>query len=484
MNLTSWLDSNVLFGFRLRCILLNIGSYKKCKSCSALCKTWNNRKKDFCDFCSRKCSNSFKKKIRKAKETRLKKYGNANYNNREKSIQTCLKKYGVEHYLSSVESRSKIRETCLKKGNGKYYNNMEKNFETCLKKYGSFSSQSHISKEVLQKLNDKNFLETEHIHNQKSLTCIALELGVSLFCVRRYLKLHDIDVNYYFFSQYEKEICNFIKIYYDGLLLTNVRDVIFPKELDVYLPDLNLAIEFHGLYWHSFDYKETAEEKKYHYNKRAECKEHNIQLLQIFEDEWLDPNKKDIWKSLILNKLNVCKTKIYARNCLIEEIDNNVYKDFCNENHLQGFSNAKIRLGLFYQNELIFVMSFSKSRYDKKFEYELIRLCSKKYFTIIGGASKLLSYFIKKYSNSLVSYCDLRYSNGEVYKKLGFTFSHISPPNYFYVYNNERKGRLEYQKHKLVNKLNIFDENLTESQNMFNNGFRRIWDAGNICYYK
>ena len=255
--------------------------------------------------------------------------------------------------------------------------------------------------------------------------------------------------------------------------------------MDIYIPDKKLAIEFNGLYWHSYNKPESPKEKQYHYTKYAVCKNNDIQLLQIFEDEWRDPNKKDIWKSLILNKLGISKKIIYGRKCEIKEIDIEKYKTFCQENHLFGYLDAKIKIGLFHQNELVFVVSFSKSRYDKKFDYELVRLCSKKHYTVVGGASKLLSYFIKNYSGSLISYCDLRYSSGTIYKKLGFTFSHISPPNYFYVPYGSliRESRLPYQKHKLSKQLENFNPDLSEAQNMFNHGFRRIWDCGQMVFH-
>ena len=122
-------------------------------------------------------------------------------------------------------------------------------------------------------------------------------------------------------------------------------------------------------------------------------------------------------------------------------------------------------------------MTFCKSRFNKNFEWELSRFSSSKH--VIGGAGKLLKYFERVYKpKSLITYADRRFSQGNLYYKLGFTFDHFSSPNYFYVKNQIKLSRIQCQKHKLIKILgNKFDKNLTESENMCLNGYNKIYDC-------
>ena len=236
------------------------------------------------------------------------------------------------------------------------------------------------------------------------------------------------------------------------------------------MPDFKLAIEYNGYYWHS------KKDKNYHLNKTELCNEKGIQLLHIFDFDDLD-----IWKSIISNKLGL-NTKIYARKCIIKELEYKEVKDFLNTNHLQGTCPSKINLGLFYNGELVEVMTFGKPRFNKKYDYELLRLCTKKYSNVIGGASKLLKYFKEKYNGSIISYANRRFSNGNIYKQLGFKELKKTEPNYWYVNEDEILSRYQCQKHKLKNILEDFKPELSESENMTNNGYFRIYDCGNIVY--
>ena len=177
--------------------------------------------------------------------------------------------------------------------------------------------------------------------------------------------------------------------------------------------------------------------------------------------------------------------KIFARKCIIKELKSSECRDFLNENHLQGFCQAKINVGLFYEDELVSVMTFSKPRFNKKYEYELIRFASKRNYTVIGGASKLWKYFVNEYSpKSVITYANRRFSNGDLYYKLGFNLLEIVYPNYFYFKEGDLKlySRVKFQKHKLKDVLDTFDENLTETENMFNNNYKRIFDCGNLKF--
>lgn len=267
----------------------------------------------------------------------------------------------------------------------------------------------------------------------------------------------------------------------------NDRELIRPLELDI-LHD-NFAIEYNGLMWHSsgnskfsmFNLKDS-EVKSKHLIKTKLCEEKNIQLFHIFENEWIQ--KKPIWESVINSKLGKTE-KIYARKCEVKEI--NSTSSFEDENHLQGRGNSSIKLGLFYGEDMVSIMTFGKSRFNKSYDYELIRYCSKLNTTVVGGASKLLKHFERNFKpKSLISYANRRWSQGGVYEKLGFDFLYNTQPNYFYFREGQMNlySRNKFQKHKLPKLLNNFNPELTETENMYNNGYRKIYDSGNKVYVK
>lgn len=284
---------------------------------------------------------------------------------------------------------------------------------------------------------------------------------------------------------------SYIKSIYSGTIISEDRKLLDGKEIDILIPDKKLAIEYNGLIWHSYGKSIHGkfnnlehEDKNRHLNKTVDCESKGCNLLHIYEDEWrLDKDKKNIWKSIISTKLGL-NTKIFARKCKIKEISTETARIFCNENHIQGFVNSSVKIGLFYGTELVMLMMFSKPRFTDKYRWEMTRTCSKKFTSVIGGFKKLLSHFIKTHSNSIISYANRNYSNGNVYEKSNFLKLKDSPPNYKYFRINEYIfiSRLESQKHKLKNKLENFNEKLTEKQNMIENGYRILWDSGNLVY--
>lgn len=278
------------------------------------------------------------------------------------------------------------------------------------------------------------------------------------------------------YSYEEKEIVKYIQSLNEEIeIIENTKKIITPYELDIFLPAYNLAIEYCGTYWHSSGSKET-ENPMQHLNKLQLCEEMGIQLLTIF-----DTDDIDIWKSMIAHKLGFSK-KIYARNCFIKNISTNEYRNFLDINHLQGYSNSKYKLGLFSKNDcsLMAVLGIGKSRFNTD-EIELIRYAVAKNHTVVGGLSKLLKKIDCK---KLISYANRRWCNSKsnVYSTIGFEPVKVTAPNYFWLDRVSIYTRQSFQKHKLKHRLKSFDESLSEAENMYNNGYRRIWDCGNIKY--
>lgn len=252
-------------------------------------------------------------------------------------------------------------------------------------------------------------------------------------------------------------------------------------ELDIFDEENMFAIEYDGIFWHN----ENNKPRTYHLNKSIECEEKGVRLIHIFEDEWKNKKKQDIWKSMLANIYKKTPNKIYARNCEIKYVDKRECYDFLDDNHLQGKCASKIRFGLYYNGELVSVMTFGSPRHfigGSNHQYELLRFCSKKYTSVVGGADKLFKFFVKQYSpNSIVSYADRRWSTGGLYEALGFKLYNKSRPNYYYVIKNERKNRFNFRKKILIEKYGC-PEDVSEHDFCKSQGWYRIYDCGSLCY--
>lgn len=277
----------------------------------------------------------------------------------------------------------------------------------------------------------------------------------------------------------ELEIKNWLKD--NGYNVKKYKDSKY--EIDIYLSDYKLGIEYNGEYWHSTNFKN----KNYHIDKTNYFKEKGIKIIHIWDNEW--QNKKEIIKSIILSKLNNYQNCIYARKCIIKLVDKLEKDNFLEQNHLQGKDISKYAIGLYYENKLVSIMTFGKRHISKISQFELIRFCNKLNTKVIGGASKLFKYFVANFDiNYIKTYADIRfYNNNGFYEKLGFRMINISKPNYNYFKLSKNSGlrlysRISCQKHKLNKLLENFDPDKTEEQNMFDNGFCKIYDCGNYVF--
>lgn len=481
LNLNLSFKEKILFYFK------KLSERPKCLTCQGEIKFRDRLDVPYGEFCSIECINTnktemierqkkhFQKKygvdfytktnefIIKQKHTKKKKYGDENYNNKEKAKETKKVKYGNENY-----------------------NNQEKHKITCLTKYDTENySKSNTYRKWLEQ-NFRNLYPTINFTNVgknfvkfKCNNCDSeIEITKQLL-YERFKRNHDVCTKCNPIGQsnrsfYEKELTSF----FDELKVSNQNNVrnIIKGEIDVYLPQNKIAVEINGLYWHN----ELFVHPNYHLDKTIQAQNQDIQLLHIFEDEWL--YKKEIVKSILKNKLKITPHRIYARKCRISEIDNKTSKKFLKQNHIQGEVNSKIRLGLFYENELVSLITFSKGRVimgGKDNEWELTRFCNKLETNVIGAANKLFKHFVNSYKpEKIISYSDIRLFDGGLYTTLGFERKSQSPPNYWYVINGVRYYRFNFRKSKLVTE--GYDKNKTEKQIMFDRKIYRIYDCGNI----
>jgi hypothetical protein len=442
------------------------------------------------------------------KTTTVNRYGGYGFESKEtgdKIKNTILLKYGVSSPSKSQDVRDKTKQTnLLRYGVDTPLKNTDKMKAAVFEKYGVENiSQTDANKVKIKNklrvnyLNDifhgdrlKNkvvplFKESEYsingdYHTKYPFECTACktQFNDTLYAgnIPRCLKCFPIHV-----SLGETELLEYIK----GIIPSEIveggnRTHIYPLELDINIPNKNLAIEYNGMYWHSEI--SGGKSRLYHLNKTNECKKCGIQLIHVFEQEWLE--KQEIVKSIIATRLGIGKS-IYARKLRVIEVDHKSKSEFLQRNHLQGDDRSGIRIGLIDDDgQILSLMTFCKSRYDKNFQYELSRFCNVLNARVVGGASKMFSYFIKRYNPvSVVSYSDKRWFTGGIYTSIGMTQKDDTPPSYSYTFNGKIVGnRVAFQKHKLVKKLANFNPDASEWENMKNNGFDRIWDCGNLKY--
>ena len=377
----------------------------------------------------------------------------------EKKKMTNFERYGVDNYAKLENYGELVKEIKKDKYGDENYNNSEKYKETCLEKYGV---KSYLQIGDKEKLNFKKRL----LSIKKKLVDKHKNFGVyDIDDNNNYLikcdKGHDFKIDNMTFNNRKNTImctiCNpigstsqsgqeiqlqrFIQDNYHGEILFNNK--FFGKEIDIYLPELKIGFEFNGIWWHNELYKNTNS----HLEKTELCEENGIKLIHIYQDDWI--YKQEIIKSGIINLLGKSK-KIFARKCIIKEIeDNKLVKDFLEKNHLQGFVGSKIKIGLFYNEEIVSLMTFGsyrKTTGQKSVEnsYEMLRFCNKLNSNIIGGDLILFKYFIEKHSPNNVIYCVDRSWGQGTYEKLGFKLVGKTNPNYCYIINGIRKHRFNF----------------------------------------
>jgi len=530
-NMDFEFDASISFTQKLYNYLYDIKHIPKCETCGAVIKWRGVFSEGYGKNCSKICRNKSVSRLENIKSTNLKKYGvlsvsklqsvkdkkNETYLNKyghknifqsnfvkQKTRNTLEKKYGVEHPTQSQIIRNRIKENNIKKYGVEIPSKLDsvkiKMRESNLKKYGVPSVMmldSVIKKNVKSrtKKTTERYKEIlgDHVDIEHSRNTLIIKnqciyhteymINNTLFYYRVLVHgiknpcIHCNPINY---NDSIKE--NELKRYIDSLGFKSEKKRIGKKEIDIYIDELKIGIEYNGIYWHS----ELFLNNNYHVEKTDYMASNGIKLYHIFEDEWL--YKQEITKSLLKAKLGIIGNKIYARKCEIKEITSEMSEKFLNENHLQGYINSSIRIGLFYDNNLVSIMTFSKEKRKKKKnkyidEYELVRFANKLDTIVIGGASKLLKYFIKKYNPKVIStFADRRYSTGNLYQELGFEFKYVIEPNYWYFNKKDkiRQHRFNFRKRILLK--HGFDNNKTEHEIMLERGYLRIYDCGNLKY--
>lgn len=467
-----------------------------CPVCKQQTK-FNSIRKGYGKYCSVEC----KRKVwyDTYKETCLKKYNCENAFQSEQ-IKYKIRRKNVEKYGEEFPNRfsgNRFNETMTKKyGNGWIKDISKKGQDAFKEKYGvtnpsnvkDFVLKSKITKflqNFANDLDDAANIKFDPTSFEVSGVCnicnqtYTIDAGIYRTRFKNNLIICDkcnpvLEHDKRLLYREQDEVFDFIKSITDTELIKNDRKILDGKELDIFIPEKKLAIEFDGLYWHD----ELHKSKTYHLWKTEECEKQGIQLIHIFEDEWL--LNRNIVCSRLKSLLNL-NDVIFARKTTCDIISFKDCKNFLNLNHIQGTCSSKYNYGLFHNGELVSVMTFGKSRF-KDGEFELLRFANKLYTNVVGGASKLFSHFRKDHPEvkKIISYADRRWSKGNLYENLGFTCTDKTPISYCYVLKDRRHNRIEFQKHKLV--AEGADPNKSEHEIMLDKGIYRIYDCGNLKY--
>ena len=424
----------------------------------------------------------------RARQTNLEKYGTeyaaASDIIRAKIKQTNLERYGAESNLSLEENKEKVKQTNLEKyGFESPMQNediLNKAKQTNIEKYGydnPMKDPKVIEKQLKTKLSPiafkvlasaetlKEFIES---NEDKDITTLARKLDIAystlnVYC-HKYNLWNSVD---HASSRYEAELHAMFPF------MHKTKSAIPPYEIDLYSEEHRFGIEFNGNYWHS----ELKLPITYHQKKSLLAEENGIFLYHIFEYEWENPRTKEIILSQINNILDLNNSRIFARKCELELISSQSTREFLDQNHLQGYVSSSVNIGLFYENELVSVMTFGKPRFNTEHEWELIRYCSKKGVTVVGGASKLFKHFLNLHQpKSIISYSHIDKGTGKLYENLGFKLQKITSPDYVWCDGENVFSRYQCQKHKLI-KMGF--EGSSEREIMENLGFFRVFSCGN-----
>jgi hypothetical protein len=428
-----------------------------CDHCKTCQPKFLSYKLGYATYCTVKCQANSASTALKKRDTCFQKYNADHFSKteeyKEKFKNTNLIKHGVENpgqIITNMERRSRKKQET-------FWNNLCEQIKLHTIPNHDFSTYTHVRDSTLEwKCILCNNLFRSHVFN-KQPTC------PECFPTARYGGQ----------SNFEKEVLFEIRKFYYGVIEENARNVIAPKEIDIYFPQQKFGIECNGAYWHS----DCNLPKTYHSLKAVQCEKSGIKLMMITDTEW--HTKRDVILKMIKHRLGINKDVIIpARKCQTKLVTAKEVRTFLNSNHISGFCKGSLYSALIHQDSIVAVAVFGKNRFShgNSEEVELIRFATSG--NITGAMGKLLTFTLKTCNtiNSVITYADLRYGTGNVYEKLGFTHIGDTKPGYWYHYNGTIYHRLSWTKQKLVNM--GLDSKKTEHELMNEIGALRVYDCG------
>ena len=376
--------------------------------------------------------------LEKMKNTTMERFGVTNYSStdecKEKMKQSNLERYGKEYYSQSEIGKEAMKEVIKNKYGVEYISQIPKSREKQKEINLNRMYDKLINSDRLQDMYTPLFTEEEYTgvfdkHMWRCNECNTefsddINGGSLPRCPKCFPKTSPTSIM-------EQDILEFCKQYYPSIISRSRSLLGNGKEIDMYIPDLKLGIEFNGLYWHS---EEKGKDKQYHLEKTKAARNNGIDLVQIFEDEWV--NHSDIVKSILLYKMNKLDHIIDSSVCIIKLLSNDECIEFLNNNHLSGYIKTSINIGLFDNDELLASMHINNS--DTKYKIE--RFCIKNFYNSNDSFSILFNYVLSNYNVSAVYICsDNRYDNIDKYEEFGMHYFNELDPLEYYIINSYTK---------------------------------------------
>ena len=339
---------------------------------------------------------------------------------------------------------------------------------TMLQKYGcKYNSEREEVKVILRnnkhyenklnKLKDKDWLREQ----LQTYTVIELAIKMQIFygTINEYTKLYKIRTKSTTYNNTLNEIGTFV----DKLLIDN-------EIIDDTLVMDTLKVKTYNMDLHSYNTDRYLIQKDVVLNN----------TLYVLDYDW--HNKNEIIKNILRSKLDKNENRIYARKCEIRAVNKEEEKQFLEKWHRQGYVASYRAVGLYYEDELVCLVSIGKNRFNTGCDWELLRLCSTGNTTVVGGASKLMKNITANIKGEIVSFCTLDYAGkNSAYEAIGFEFVSVTAPSYFWTDGkNVIISRYKAQNYKKW--LLTYDENLGIVANMKAAGYRQCWTGGNYKF--
>lgn len=424
----------------------------------------------------------------KIKSTKLERYGNENYNNMDKIQSTNMEKYGVNSGYLTEYGKQRHKEVSLELyGVDNPLKSKEihiKSQNAIHKKYGVTSVmklksiQDKAKNTMLKKYGVDNVMKSSKYQSKMKTTMFDKYGVISGFMTENAINSHKhgtiSKINREFAESLREITTSNVKL--EEPILKYLYDI---RVGENYLIDINPTVSHNTLISYPYRLGMTDKnhpiDKTYHLDRLYTANKHGYKLISIFD--WDDVEKiKYIFQD---------KSVIYARNLNIKEVSVNEANEFLNKYHLQNMCRGQsVRYGLYKDNELIEIMTFGKPRYNKNYEWELMRLCTHKDYKIVGGAEKLFKYFVKNYMpKSIISYCDLSKFSGDIYIKLKFKrIGKISPSKHWSKNNEHITDNLLRQRgyDQLFN--TDYGKGTSNEELMVKNGWLPVYDCGQATY--
>ena len=413
----------------------------------------------------------------KGRETMIEKYGVEhalqNESSKEKRTLTTIERFGVPYAIQNEEVRERTINTVKERYGSEYFvvsDRMKEIVEEfCERRSIKSPKQKHFSELAKSVLFDRDSL-SEFYDSTNSLYRNAEILGIDRTTLAYYLDKHGIArPEWIEGSQAERDISEYIETL--GFKVErNKRDLLKHRrlEIDIFIPELNIAFEYNGLYWHSFSRVPTIEERRYHRMKYELAQSNGIKLFFLSSDLSMGKIKR-----FVASKLKKSR-RIFARKCELFIPSKSEYEQFCEENHIQGYTSASVRYALRYEGRMVGAIGFNRI---KEGEWLLNRMVFSDDM-IVGGAKKLIAAFRREYSGRIISYSSNHYSDGSLYKNLGFEMTSEHEIDLWYVKNKKFVNRRNLQKKKMKVMFENFDPTKTEISNALDNGYRIYYGPG------